>query len=211
MEGALSSKWDERFAVDEYVFGTEPNDFLVEQSSLLRSPVLSIGEGEGRNAVFLALLGLAVHAVDSSAVGLSKARALARSRGLDIHTIEADLADHVPPDSHYEAVISIFAHLPSPVRQQLYPRIARCLKPGGILLMEAYAEAQIHRDTGGPKSLDMLMSVGKVREEFPDFEPLILREIERDVCEGHGHTGAACVVQFVGRRMQAAGSLILKR
>jgi len=198
----LSSKWDERFGVEEYVFGTDPNDFLVAQSGMLRSPVLSLGEGEGRNAVFLASLGLTVYAVDSSVVGLSKARSLARSRGLDIRTIEADLAHHVPPDSHYEAVISIFAHLPSPVRQQLYPRVTRCLKPGGILLIEAYAEAQINRDTGGPKDLDMLMSVGKIQQEFPGFEPLCLREVEREVCEGRGHTGAACVVQFVGRRKE---------
>lgn len=195
----LTSKWDERFAVDEYVFGTEPNDFLVKQSALLRSPILSLGEGEGRNAAFLASLGHEVHAVDSSAVGLSKAKSLARSRGLEIRTIEADLANHVPPDGYYEAVVSIFAHLPSPVRKQLYPRVARCLKPGGILLIEAYSEAQIQRDTGGPKSLDMLMSVSKIREELPDFEPLVLREVERDVCEGRGHTGGACVVQFVGR------------
>lgn len=198
----MTSKWDERFAVDEYVFGTEPNDFLVEQSALLRSPVLSLGEGEGRNAVFLASLGCEVHAVDSSAVGLSKAKALARSRGLEIRTIEADLADYVPPDCHYEAVVSIFAHLPSPVRQQLYSRVARCLKPGGILLIEAYVEAQMHRDTGGPKDVDMLMSEQKLREEFPDFDAVILREVERDVCEGSGHTGKACVVQFMGRKRQ---------
>jgi len=196
------SKWDERFAGDDYVFGTAPNDFLVEQSGLLRSPVLSLGEGEGRNAVFLASKGHDVHAVDSSAVGLSKAQSLARSRGLDIRTILMDLADYEPPDGHYEAVVSIFAHLPSTVRQQLYPRVTRCLKPGGILLIEAYAEAQISRDTGGPKDLDMLMSIGKIQQELPGFESLFLREVERDVCEGHGHTGAACVVQFIGRRKE---------
>lgn len=184
------------------MFGTEPNDFLVEQSALLRSPVLSLGEGEGRNAAFLASLGCEVHAVDNSAVGLSKAKALARSRGLDIRTIEADLTDYVPAEDHYQAVVSIFAHLPSPVRRLLYPRVARCLKPGSILLMEAYAEAQISRDTGGPKNLDMLMSEQKIREEFPDFEVLVLREVERDVCEGSGHTGRACVVQFIGRKRQ---------
>jgi len=200
------SKWDDRFAVEEYVFGTDPNDFLVEQSGLFRSPVLSLGEGEGRNAVFLASMGHDVHAVDSSAIGLSKAQSLARSRGLDIRTILADLADYEPPDAHYEAVVSIFAHLPSPVRQQLYPRVARSLKPGGILLIEAYAEAQINRDTGGPKDLDMLMSVEKIKHELPGFEPLCLREVERDVCEGRGHTGAACVVQFVGRRKESVAT-----
>ena len=163
--------------------------------------MLSLGEGEGRNAVFLASRGFDVHAVDNSAVGLSKALSLARSRGLQVNTILGDLADYEPQVDHYEAVVSIFAHLPSSVRRQLYPRVTRCLKPGGIFLIEAYAEAQIHRDTGGPKSLDMLMSVRKIREELPGFEPICLRELEREVCEGSGHTGAACVVQFVGRRV----------
>ncbi|MCM2270754.1 MAG: SAM-dependent methyltransferase, partial [Thermoanaerobaculia bacterium] len=49
--------WDERYAGDEYVFGTEPNTFLAEHAGELEGPVLSLAEGEGRNAVFLAALG----------------------------------------------------------------------------------------------------------------------------------------------------------
>ena len=46
--------WDERYSTAEYVYGTEPNGFLVEHAGLLRGPVLSLAEGEGRNGVFLA-------------------------------------------------------------------------------------------------------------------------------------------------------------
>ena len=67
-------------------------------------------------------------------------------------------------------------------------------------LLEAYAEGQLVRDTGGPKDLDMLMSVDKLRTAFPSLEPLLLREVERDVHEGCGHTGRAQVVQFIGRK-----------
>jgi len=52
----------------------------------------------------------------------------------------------------------------------------------------------------------MLMSVEKIKHELPGFEPLCLREVERDVCEGRGHTGAACVVQFVGRRKESVAT-----
>ncbi len=192
--------WDERYASDQYVYGTEPNAFLAEHASRLCGPVLSLAEGEGRNGVYLATLGLEVLGVDSSAVGLAKARALASARGVQIHTEVADLATFNPPPGHYGAVVSIFAHLPGAIRQRLYPLVEQSLKPGGLLLLEAYSQAQIARNTGGPKDLDMLMSVAKIEQAFPQLEPILLRELSRDVSEGNLHTGMADVVQFIGRK-----------
>lgn len=195
--------WNERYAVDEYVFGTEPNDFLAEHAARLEGPVLSLAEGEGRNAVHLASLGLEVHGVDSSSVGLAKAQALARARGVTIRTELADLAGFVPEEGHYGAAISIFAHLPSALRSRLYPLVVASLRPGGLLLLESYSEAQIERHTGGPKELDLLMTTTKIRNEFPDLESVLLREIEREVVEGPRHSGLAMVVQFIGRKRSA--------
>ena len=192
--------WDERYETAEYVFGTEPNDFLAEHARELRGPVLSIAEGEGRNGVFLASLGLEVHGVDGSEVGLGKAQALARSRNVEIRTEVADLETFEPEAERYGAVVSISAHLPSAIRKRLYPLLERCLVPGGIFLLEAYSEAQLERDTGGPKDLDMLMTTGKIRGELPGLEPLHLRELVREVNEGRRHRGAAAVVQFIGRK-----------
>lgn len=133
--------WDQRYAVDEYIYGTEPNSFLAEHAGMLKGPVLSLAEGEGRNAVFLASLGLKVHGVDGSNVGLAKAQALARSRGVEIQTEVADLEVFEPAANYYGSVVSIFAHLPSAIREKLYPLVEQCLKPGGIILLEAYSEA----------------------------------------------------------------------
>ncbi len=191
--------WNERYSVDEYIYGTEPNSFLAEYASTLSGPILSLAEGEGRNGVFLASLGLEVLAVDGSEVGLSKARALALSKDVEIRTQVADLGEFVPEENHYGAVVSIFAHLPSAVRARLYPLVERSLKPGGIVILEAYSQAQLARDTGGPKDPDMLMSGAAVESEFPNCEPILLREIEREVREGTYHTGTASVVQFIGR------------
>jgi hypothetical protein len=90
--------------------------------------------------------------------------------------------------------------LPGRVRSRLYPRVERSLQSGGIILLEAYSETQLTRETGGPKDVDMLMTVDKLRREFPNCEPLILHEFEREVREGEGHTGLASVVQFIGRK-----------
>jgi SAM-dependent methyltransferase len=194
------SFWNKRYAGEHFVYGTEPNSFLAEHCDLLTGPVLSLSEGEGRNAVFLASRGLDVLGVDISGVALEKAGKLAQSRGVKIRTAIADLASYEPEENHYGSVVSISAHLPGAIRKRLYPLIERSLRPGGVIVLEAYSENQLSRNTGGPKDVDLLMTVEKIRREFPNLEPLLLREVERDVSEGEGHTGLASVIQFVGKR-----------
>ena len=192
--------WNERYASDEFAYGTEPNSFLVQNAKFLTSPVLSLAEGEGRNAVFLASLGLDVLGVDGSNIGLAKAQKLAASRGLAIRTEVADLGIYEPPENHYGSVISISAHLSSHSRARLYPLVERSLKPGGIFLLEAYAKSQIARNTGGPKDPDLLMDLTELEKQFPKCDPILSREIEREVIEGKFHTGLASVVQFIARK-----------
>lgn len=192
--------WNERYNVEEYIYGTEPNDFLREQSGLLTGRVLSLAEGEGRNGVFLASLGLQVLGVDGSEVGLAKAQKLAAQCGVVLDTQVVDLADFSPEPEQFDAVVSIFAHLPSEVRAVLYPRVLSALKPGGLWVMESYSLDQMHKGTGGPKDSDMLMSAQKILDELPNLEPVVLQEIDREVNEGTHHCGLASVVQFVGRK-----------
>ncbi len=194
------SFWNKRYDNGDYLYGTEPNSFLAEHCSLLSGPVLSLSEGEGRNAVFLASRGLEVTGVDISAVALEKAKKLAETCGVEIKTMVADLGAFEPEEDHYGSVVSISAHLPSTFRNKLYPLLERSLKRNGILILEAFSENQLSRNTGGPKDVDMLMTVEKLRREFPNLEPVLLREVEREVSEGAGHTGMASVVQFIARK-----------
>lgn len=192
--------WNERYTTKEYLYGTEANSFLTENVDFLGGPVLSLSEGEGRNAVFMASRGLSVLGVDCSEVGLEKAKSLAKSRGVIIETEVADLAEFQPKENYFGSVVSISAHLPSVVRHKLYPLIEKALKPNGILLLEAYSENQLARNTGGPKDIDMLMTVANLLQEFPNLTPILAREIEREVSEGEGHTGMASVVQYIARK-----------
>lgn len=194
------SFWNSRYANADYIYGTEPNTFLAEHAHLLEGPGLSLSEGEGRNAVFLASRGLDMLGVDISPVGLGKAHKLAASRGVSIRTVVADLATYEPTADHYGTVISISAHLPSSIRRRLYPLIERALKPGGVVLLESYSVKQLSRDTGGPRDADLLLTTEKIRQEFAHLEPVLLREVDRQVLEGTHHTGLASVVQFIGRR-----------
>lgn len=192
--------WNERFSSKEYIYGTNPNDFLKAHAKQLSGPVLSIAEGEGRNAVFLAQLGLEVHGVDASEVGLQKAQKLAEANHVRITTELADLNDFLPKENHYGAVVSISAHLPLAIRKRLYPRLEACLKPGGLLLLESYSEAQLEKQTGGPKEIDSLMSREKLKREFSQLQIEHLEELDREVIEGAYHTGLASVVQFLARK-----------
>ena len=192
--------WNERYAGSEFAYGTEANSFLVQNANLLTSPVLSLAEGEGRNAVFLASRGLDVLGVDASDVGLAKAQKLAASKGLAIRTEVADLASYEPQENYFGSVISISAHLPSHLRNRLYPLVERSLKPGGIILLESYTKAQLSRNTGGPKDPDLLLDLAELVKLFPNCEPIIAQEVEREIIEGKFHTGLANVVQFIARK-----------
>ncbi len=198
--GRLPSFWDNRYAETGYAYGTEPNAFLREHAHLLSDPVLSIAEGEGRNAVYLASLGLKVLGVDSSAVGLAKAHALAAERGVTLQTELADLRSYCPPKNSFSSIIAIFAHLPSTSRPLLHSTLDSTLLEGGCILLEAYTPAQVGRGTGGPSDPDLCPTAQELRTTFSGYEMVMLREIERAVIEGSCHTGMASVVQMIARK-----------
>jgi SAM-dependent methyltransferase len=195
------SFWDQRYAADDYFYGEEPNTFLTTQAPLIPpGPVLCLAEGEGRNAVFLAGRGHAVTAVDGSAAGLAKAERLAARRSVTLTTVVADLAAFAVTPNHWSAIVAIFAHLPPPLRRATFAAAVAGLRPGGVFLLEAYTPAQLAFGTGGPKDPTLLMSLSDPRTELSGLTLELGQEIERDVIEGHGHTGRAAVVQVVGRK-----------
>lgn len=195
--------WDERFAEPGYKYGTEPNAFLREHSSAWPAGqrVLVPGDGEGRNGVWLAQQGHQVTAVDSSSVGLAKAQALARQRGVTLTTHQADLAHWVPEPASVDAVVLVFMHLPSPVRRLAHPQLAAALRPGGTLLLEAFHPAQLAHRSGGPKDEDMLVTPDLLAADFAGLLRATLSwhgEVTLD--EGPGHQGLAHVTRWVGLR-----------
>jgi SAM-dependent methyltransferase len=199
--GLPASPWDERYAEPGWAFGREPNDFLREHATLLPpGRVLCLAEGEGRNAVHLATLGYEVTGVDLSPVGLAKAQALASERGVRITTVHADLAGWTIEPASWQGIVSIFAHVPEPVRVPLHRAVVAGLAPGGVLLLEAYTPAQVGRGTGGPSDAERLMTLESLRRELDGLEWNIAREIEREIFEGRCHGGTSAVVQVAARK-----------
>lgn len=194
--------WDERYGSDGYAYGTDPNDFIRAQAHLIpeRGRVLCVAEGQGRNAVHLAELGHDVTAFDQSIEGVKKARALAEDRGVSVRFVHADAREFDVGEACWDAVVSVFAHMPPEIRQDLHRRLVNGLAPGGVLLLEAYAPAQAERDTGGPPDPALCMDLDTLRRELAGLEFEIARALEREVVEGAYHTGMAAVTQIVARK-----------
>jgi SAM-dependent methyltransferase len=193
------NSWDEKYGAPGHYYGTEPNDFLREHCAVIPAggTVLCLAEGEGRNAVFLAQQGYRVVAVDQSPVGLRKAEALATERGVEIETVVADLADfRIAPD-HWDGIVSIWCHLPQPLRAAVHGKVAAGLKVGGAFLLEAYTPAQLGYGTGGPKTADLLPTLADLRAELVGLDLVHAVEREREVHEGQGHFGLSAVVDIV--------------
>lgn len=196
----MNSVWDERYAVDDYVYGTEPNEFLVSVADCIPpGPVLCLAEGEGRNAVYLAGKGHAVEALDGSAVGLEKAQRLARARGVTLRTHQCDLEDYVLAENSWSGIVLIFCHLPPELRRKVHASVVKGLVPSGVVVLEAYTPTQLQYRTGGPSTPELLYRLDDLREDFRALELTRAEELVRPVYEGLLHRGNGAVVQLLAR------------
>jgi len=191
--------WDERYQTPEYIFGDQPCQWLImNQHRLPQSgKALALGDGEGRNGVFLAELGFDVTSVDLSQVGLSKARDLASQRGVTIQTVQADLEHYEIKAESQDLIVSIYCHLPDAARKRVHERAEAALKPGGLFILEAFHHSQLKYQSGGPKTTDLLYDLGALLD---DFRMLQILEAFDGICyldEGARHSGLGHVVRLV--------------
>ncbi len=198
-----AATWNRRFEGDTYVFGTEPNAWLREHADVWRpgQRVLCVADGEGRNSVWLARQGLAVDAFDLAEAGVAKARRLAAQQGAHVNYAVADCDSLAWPQGVYDGVAAIFVQFADPaLRARLFANIQRCLKPGGVLLLQGYTPKQLEYKTGGPPIASHLYTQDMLREAFAQMEIVELREYEADVAEGSGHSGRSALIGMVARR-----------
>lgn len=198
----MKEMWNQRYGEPGFAYGTEPNDFLKQAHASFKPQgrVLCLAEGEGRNAVFLAEQGYDVHAVDLSDVGMDKTARLAEERGVVVHTAVADLGEYDLGTAAWDGIVSVWCHLPPPVRADVHRRVVAALAPGGVLVLEAYTPAQLELKTGGPPVAEMMMTLKALRDELAGLELEHAIELKRHVDEGKYHQGKSAVVQLIARR-----------
>lgn len=200
---APAQTWNNRFAKEAYVFGTEPNEWLQRQASVFAaaSKILCVADGEGRNSVWLAKQGHHVDAFDISDVGVAKARRLAQDCGVNVNFAVAGCDDFAWPKEQYDGVAAIFVQFADPeLRARMFEKIVQSLRPGGLLVLVGYTLKQVDYGTGGPSVLSHLYTSEMLRSAFSALEIKVLEEYEPDLFEGDGHMGRSAVIGLVGRR-----------
>jgi SAM-dependent methyltransferase len=196
-------RWEKRFSVPDYVFGTEPNAFLKSQVAALpkSGTALAVADGEGRNGVWLAERGLDVLSIDWSPTALGKAQALAKLRGVTLRTEQVDLVQWPWPAAEFDVVVAIFIQFLTPdERRQVFAGMCNALKPGGLLLIEGYRPEQLNYKTGGPSLVENLYTRALLEAELVGLSEVRITEHDSMTSEGTGHVGMAALIDVVGRK-----------
>lgn len=196
-------RWEGRFRVPEYIFGTEPNYFLLACKAMLPrlGKALAVADGEGRNGVWLAEQGLEVLSIDFSPSAQEKAKALAKARGVRVHFEVADVHAWPYPEAEFEVVCDIFTQFSSPAeRARKWAGEKRSLKPGGLLILQGYTPKQLEYGTGGPKELENLYTRELLENAFSDFEDVRIVQEELELHEGAAHGGMSAVIGLTARK-----------
>jgi len=194
-------KWDERYRVDEYVYGKEPNLFLKQNvDSIPKGNILCIADGEGRNGVWLAKQGNTVTSIDFSPNAIEKINRLAQENNVSIKTICADLLNYNFSENIYDGIVSIFAHFKIEETNILHSKYMRALKPKGVFFMEVFAKEQLPLRTGGPKDISLLYDTKDIQNSFPSGKFELLKKDIVYLHEGDLHDGKAVVVRAIIRK-----------
>ncbi|MFM2028987.1 MAG: hypothetical protein RL517_178 [Pseudomonadota bacterium] len=199
--------WNERFDKEEFIFGKEPNEYLVDQSKRFLTPgnkVLCIADGEGRNGVWLAKQGMHVVGFDASDIALAKAKQFAKDNRVEVEYSFSDTDSFTWQTNSYDAVVGIFIQFADPeMRARIFSQAHQALKPGGIFILQGYTPKQLEYKTGGPSLIEHLYTEEMIRELAEEFEILDLQCYEKELSEGARHTGMSALLGMVARKSLA--------
>jgi len=198
----MSSKfWNQRYSENETVYGKEPNLFFklfVDQHK--PGTILLPSEGEGRNAIYAAKKGWKVDAFDFSSIAREKALANAKAANVEIN-YEVKSVETFTATKQYDAVSLIYVHVPALIRKRFHQEVFKSIKPGGFLLLEAFAKEQLGLASGGPKDETLLYDAPSLCQDFQYLHILNCEQKKIQLNEGNFHKGIAEVLRLKGQRI----------
>lgn len=201
MMDKMQQFWDQRYAANETVFGVKPNKFFKLFIDLHKPGTLLLpAEGEGRNAVYAAQKGWQVDAFDFSEVAREKALDLARGEKIKINYDLKNIIDF-KATKQYDAVALIYVHLPEKLRKTFHQEVYNSIKPGGFLVLEAFAKEQAELGNGGPKDPGLLYDAHSLCNDFQFLHILNCEQKELVLDEGEYHKGKSAVLRLIGQRL----------
>jgi ubiquinone/menaquinone biosynthesis C-methylase UbiE len=202
----MKEKWDTRYSNTEFAYGEQPNKYLKEKlNNVPPGTILFPAEGEGRNAVYAASIGWKVFAFDQSIEGKKKATQLMQKNNVEITYATGEFQSLAYQENQFDAMALIYAHFPADKKSNYHKILTTYLKPGGILIFEAFSKRHLdyvikNEKVGGPRDLETLFSIEEIKSDFHNFEFIELAEQEVDLQEGIFHNGIASVIRFVGEK-----------
>lgn len=198
--------WNARYSEEGSAYGERASRLLLGFQDLLQpgQRALVPACGEGRDAVFLAQCGLDVTAIDMSATGLARTAELAAKHGVSVTCVEADLSKWDWPETAFDCVAAMFAHMPPGFRPVLHAKFLTALKPGGHIFLEGFlpeqAAYQKSHNSGGPREPAMLFDPDTIRADFSEAEAVSFLTGIETLTEGVYHNGPAALLRAVFRK-----------
>ena len=194
--------WDQRFSIDDYLFGKEPAQALLKLEKYLvpKGETLVIADGEGRNSVYLASKGFKVTASDYSKVASRKARALANKKNVEVNYRVEDFFDIIWSEKQYDNVVGIcFQFVPQEKINEVMLGLKAATKKGGTLLVHGYTPKQINFGTGRPKDVSLMYTKETFTGLFNENDIILIEEYQANLSEGVGHNGQSAMIDFVAK------------
>lgn len=194
--------WEARFDRPDYVYGRAPVTALPDHAGLFTPDlkVLSIAEGEGRNAVWMAQQGCKVTALEQAPSALRKARDLAREAGVHIDFRSADVLKDPFPGG-MDMVAGIFIQFVGPAqRRAVFAKMANAVRPGGKIFLHGFTPDQVDLGTGGPSRRDHMYTEGALRVAFKGWPVVSTRSYHRVLNSGPAHHGEAALIDFIAEK-----------
>jgi tellurite methyltransferase len=169
MSEAERDYWNARYA--EGPLATEPSSFLREVAPRfpLRSRVLDVAGGSGRNAVWLAEQGHLVTVVDVSVAGLGLTGRAAAAAGVEVTPRLADLDEVELLPGPWDVILD-FHYL----NRGLFPAFLQRLRPGGLLVFCQATVRNLERHARPPRRV--LLAPGEGPGLLAGFELIVARE-----------------------------------
>jgi len=199
------TKWNDKYAGDDLAFGTDPNVFLTTQSHQFKKggELLAVGDGEGRNGIWLTQQGHHVLSVDGAENGVKKAIQRARESGLEkqFSGLCVDLLNWQWPVNKFDTVVSLHVHFMPKERKAMYQAMYSALKPGGIILIEVFHPDQVGRECGGPNMAELCATPEDFKTDFSDAEILLVEKNIREIKQSKFHpAGEGVVSRLVAKK-----------
>jgi SAM-dependent methyltransferase len=199
----INAMWEERFAREGYLFGTEPVPFLLKHDKHFAKgqSVLSIAEGEGRNGVHLAKKGLSVTGVEFAPSAVAKANKLATLNKVDVAFVQSDLFEWNWPHNAFDITLGLFFQFVGLVeRDILWQKMLDATSPGGLIAIHGYTPKQLEFGTGGPPHVENMYTKKSFEAVFHDCDMLVCEEYEAEQKSGSAHVGMSALVDFIARK-----------